>query len=189
MPINATSRTGISISGLAVEALTMVLVTCPYCGVNVRTDRLTAHVARRCRSAAEIRLIVRSVHVIIIPPRGRTSRRRPVRHAPRVEPYDETRPEGALDKTRDYAHPFREDGKWGSHSLHDDYGEESFPQFGGTTGSPRSIGYQHWVSERLYDPVRSSQAAVGCYHCRFKFFMTSLESYPTKERAPCLYPA
>jgi hypothetical protein len=55
MPLRATSRTRISISGLTVGALTMVLVTCPYCGVNVRTDRLTAHVARRCQSAAEIR--------------------------------------------------------------------------------------------------------------------------------------
>jgi hypothetical protein len=38
---------------------------------------------------------------------------------------DQLLPERSLDATRDYAHHYREHGRFGSHPSHDDYGEES----------------------------------------------------------------
>jgi hypothetical protein len=91
------------------------MVLCPQCHAKVRMDRLIKHLRR--------------VHPAPAPTESRTKSSLPARVADipiETDPVqdDQTRIERRLDATRDYAHAYREYGRFGSHPSHDDFGDD-----------------------------------------------------------------
>lgn len=115
------------------------LVPCGVCSSNVREDRLARHRREVHRIGSP------SSTGAVLPPRGRPERaargtdRVVERGGARAEPSRkigkhvtgqpsspdvEYRTERSLDSSRDF-YRFRETGRFGSHSMHDDFGDES----------------------------------------------------------------
>jgi hypothetical protein len=100
------------------------LIRCANCGANVRPDRVSKHLARvhahrpenhRKQTSSRTSITSRPKHHVVD---GRT----PELIQPSTS--DEYRAERSLDASRDY-YRFRESGRFGSHSMHDDFGDES----------------------------------------------------------------
>lgn len=95
------------------------LVRCPHCGGSVRADRSAQH--------------IRKVHGRPAP--SRVAQKRGISHPGSrhrdleipATTQEETRRSRLLDATKDYAHTFREAGRYGSHPSHDRFDDDSNP--------------------------------------------------------------
>lgn len=99
------------------------LTSCPECQVPVREDRLKKHI-RLIHSSPEYDRQRQA-------PNAATSRTRSKIDAPSHQPADMgggyEPEEDARDASRSYASQYREQGRFGSHPIHDDYSEASEP--------------------------------------------------------------
>jgi hypothetical protein len=115
---NCSTTTAKAKSGVA-------LTRCPGCGTSVRQDRLQKHLASKC----PVRLVGKSRKggtVATATPSWHP--RNPVAKKPSPgATWAELNSRDRLDHTKDYAHPCRESGKYGSHSMHDGFDDESGP--------------------------------------------------------------
>lgn len=95
------------------------MIECPQCNAKVRADRLAAHLSKRCPSAPT--------------KKSRRQKRATKRNRERLAT-ENTNPSGfvdwsdhSLDGSVNYWDAYRENGRFGSHPSHDDYGDEAFP--------------------------------------------------------------
>lgn len=86
---------------------------CPLCKVKVRVDRMRRHTAK-VHNSRTFRFRGRQVQSSKDPLRDTTSL---------IAPRDNN-----LDATKLYAHPYREQGRYGSHPSHDGFDDESGPE-------------------------------------------------------------
>ena len=107
--------------------LSQDFVTCKICCTAVRTASFQQHMARKHRVYSDL-----AVRDALAAASG------PAREAPRpnvtaVPPHKlkneilQQKLARALDASKDFAHNFREEGRYGSHPVHDDYDDESNP--------------------------------------------------------------
>ena len=90
------------------------LVICEYCGCSVRFDRHDRHVKKvHLKSRSRFR-------------RSPKFQSKPNLAVPNTT-QEETRVSRTLDATREYAHSFREEGRYGSHPSHDRFDDDSNP--------------------------------------------------------------
>lgn len=112
-------------------------VTCPKCGHSIKESRLDGHL-RKPHPADWIKAQTRSAQAQASKSqpqdkRFRTKPLRPVRVGGVMrQDEDDARYESpqavrAMDHTREYAHAFREQGRYGSHPSHDGFDDESNP--------------------------------------------------------------
>jgi len=100
------------------------LVTCPGCGTLVQKARLKRHLAR-CPSKRPGRS---NKELNDTTARPLWHARNPVAKKPSpLSTWAELNSRDRLDHTKGYAHPCRESGKYGSHSMHDGFDDESGP--------------------------------------------------------------
>lgn len=84
---------------------------CPICKANIRPGRISSHMSKVHKRKGRGRNIVQSSND---PLRKNTSL---------IAKRDKN-----LDVTKPYAHPYREQGRFGSHPSHDGFGDESGPE-------------------------------------------------------------
>lgn len=101
-----------------VPVSTRNLLRCSQCGCAVREDRLERH--------------LRNVHGERTAPQAKATRMSHTitdRSVPAVPATteEETQQQRLLDATKDYAHAFREQGRFGSHPSHDRFDDDSNP--------------------------------------------------------------
>lgn len=109
------------------------LVSCPVEGCNAKLN--PNHIKRHIRKAHPKRLFKRAATIPLrtgsVETRAASAARYIVRNSipdgtPKVSSYGEPR-EKNLDATKDYAHAYREHGRFGSHPSHDGFDGESGP--------------------------------------------------------------
>jgi hypothetical protein len=103
----------------------VALTRCPGCGTSVKHSRLQKHLASKCPA----RLVGKSRKDAT---GGTATPTRHVRNPIAKKPspgstWAEVNSIDRLDRTKGYAHPCRESGKYGSHSMHDGFDDESGP--------------------------------------------------------------
>ncbi|MCU1241599.1 MAG: hypothetical protein JWO71_2325 [Candidatus Acidoferrum typicum] len=103
------------------------LIRCPGCGSSVKQSRLQKHLVSKCPS----RLVSKAEKDTSATAATRTlsgHARNPVAKKPSSgATWAEVNSRDKLDHTKNYAHPYRESGKYGSHSMHDGFDDESGP--------------------------------------------------------------
>jgi hypothetical protein len=110
------------------------MVVCPRCRTKVKTTRIGRHFKKVHHRTDSVR-----ARPVLGPPRKMpkiTAKRAEGVAASSAEPRareipisreEQTQRERRMDSTRDYAHPYRESGRFGSHPSHDNFGDESGP--------------------------------------------------------------
>jgi hypothetical protein len=98
------------------KVLTADMVDCPHCSAVMRSYHLPRHLRKAHHSGAVRTQAARE------PDTSKSARTAPIDTGPIAR--DQTRVERRLDATKDYAHAFREQGRFGSHPSHDDFSHE-----------------------------------------------------------------
>jgi uncharacterized C2H2 Zn-finger protein len=103
----------------------LALTRCPDCGILIKHSCLKKHLESTCPA----RLSGRPGNKVVatsVKPIGHL--RNPVAKKPSPgASWGEVNSRDTLDHTKGYAHPCRESGKYGSHSMHDGFDDESGP--------------------------------------------------------------
>lgn len=106
------------------------MVACPQCRSSVRRDRLDRHLRKvhQSRTGTRPGLQPPKANAAVVGMGAGTGRALGIPQAPNRESSEEERTGRDLqDATRLYGHSYRENGRFGSHPLHDDFGDEGVP--------------------------------------------------------------
>jgi hypothetical protein len=109
------------------------MTNCSYCGCPVKTTNLQKHLGR-CPKYSASHIKTSTKWNVQRPKSGKTPDQRTVHSAadakrpdPRTQ-FAQANGLEPIDATKQYAHSFRENGKYGSHPLHDGMDDESGPE-------------------------------------------------------------
>jgi hypothetical protein len=108
------------------------IVECPGCHARVKSKDVTTH-KKQCPRLRKILKTIRKRqrHPISVSARIPPSRERGVPPASpegrKQRSYEQVSGRDRLDKSKGYAHPYRETGRFGSHPIHDGFDDESGP--------------------------------------------------------------
>ncbi len=109
-----------------VEAVCARWSKCPVCPAQVKKGRLERHVRNAHRLEINVELVFGEPDYTARS-RKRDGLHNPSRTGSQLIARDDPRNESRLDRTKPYAHAYRERGKFGSHPAHDGYDDESSP--------------------------------------------------------------
>lgn len=103
-----------------------ILKKCPGCGANVKAKKLPRHIRLKCPNRKRGANLPRSspmgrrqTSVSLGMDHDSSNKKRAI--------YDQVQSRDRLDATKPYAHPYREQGRFGSHPSHDGFDDESSP--------------------------------------------------------------
>jgi len=107
------------------------LVKCAKCGVLVKRRKLQRHL-RKCPVAQKLASNIRGADFRSTLPLGASAPQRGMpatsRERQKSRAYDQVGERDRLDRTKNYGFPAREQGRYGSHSAHDGFDDESGPE-------------------------------------------------------------
>lgn len=99
---------------------------CPICHAGIRTNRLEKHV-RKAHGLSTVLPSPIPLKTLTVGFHRVSKQKKPVARNSELVTQEDRRAEQKLDHARPYAHAYREQGKFGSHPVHDGFDDESKP--------------------------------------------------------------